>query len=199
MRLETKRLILRKPRISDWKDIVEGVGNIKISRMTKSIPYPYAKKDALKWINNTIKKGGKKEKKACEFLIELKSEKKVIGCIGISKINKFVGTAMTGSWINSKYWKKGYISEAKIAANNFAFNKLKLKKLNSEVFTINKASNRTQQGMGYKFEGCKKKNSRSLATGKIYDANQYGLFKEDWKKNLPKIKKKLNEKIKKLK
>jgi len=50
--------------------------------------------------------------------------------------------------------------------------------------------------MGYKFEGCKKKDTKSLATGKIKDANIYGLFKKDWKKNLPKLKKRLERKIK---
>jgi hypothetical protein len=43
-----------------------------------------------------------------------------------------------------------------------------------------------------------KKEAKSLATGKIHDINICGLFKEDWKKNLPKIKKHLQEKIKKL-
>jgi len=194
MKLETKRLILRKPKTSDWKDIVEGVGDLNVSKMTENIPHPYRKKDALNWIKESRKKWDNKERYA--FFIELKSEKKVIGCIGLESINKFRGTATTGSWINKKYWRNGYITEAKIAANNFAFNNLKLRKLNSTVFTENVASNRTQQSTGYKFEGLKRKDKRSLATGKIKDINLYGLFKKDWIKNLPKLKRKLERKIK---
>ncbi len=184
MKLETKRLILRKPKISDWKDVVEGAGEYGVAKMTMSIPHPYKKKDAINWIKKSLKEWGSK---GCPFFIELKSERKVIGCMDIHHIDKSQGKAMTGSWINKKYWKKGYITEAKIAVNDFAFNKLKLRKLNSKVFTDNKASNATQVKMGYKFEGMQRKESKNLVTGKIHDVNMYGLLKEDWKKARPKL------------
>lgn len=192
MILKTKRLILRPPRKSDWKDIVEGVGDLDVSKSTENIPHPYKKKDALTWIKNSIENF--KKNKGFGFIIELESEKKVIGCIDLSHYDKFRGTAGTGSWINHKYWKKGFITEAKIAANDFAFNTLKVRKLNSTVFRDNIASNKTQQKMGYKLEGCKKGNTKSLATGKIKDVNLYGLFKEEWKKVRPRLIKKLNKK-----
>lgn len=184
MEIRTKRLILRKPKKSDWKDIVEGAGEYDIARMTTSIPHPYKKKDALKWINKSIKEWGDK---GCPFLIELRTEKKVIGCMDIHHIDKFSGKGMTGSWINKKYWRKGYITEAKIAVNDFAFNKLKLRKLNSTVFKENKASNATQRKIGYRLEGMRRQESRNSATGKIHDVNLYGLLKEDWKKIRPRL------------
>ena len=95
--LNTKRLIIRKPKRSDWKDLFEGVGEYDVSKMTQSIPYPYHKKDAVLFINKTLKSWGKD---SYSFLIELKSVKKVIGGISLSKINLFNGTAITGSWIN---------------------------------------------------------------------------------------------------
>ena len=196
MELKTKRLILRPLKKSDWKDIVEGVGELDVAKMTKSIPYSYTKKDALEWINKNIKKNRKKEKESYNFALELKSEKKVIGDIDLSKINKFSGTATTGSWINKQYWRKGYITEAKIAVNDFAFNKLKLRKLNSEVFKNNKASNATQKKVGYKLEGIEKEQVRSLSTKEIHDVNLYGLLKEDWRKVRLRLIKDLNKKIK---
>ena len=36
--------------------------------------------------------------------------------------------------------------------------------------------------MGYVLEGTMRKAHKSKATGKIHDANIYGLLKEDWKK-----------------
>src|SRR3989338_3133291 len=100
MILETKRLILRKPKKSDWKEIVEGVGNLEVARMISQIPHPYTKKDAEFFIKKCIKEW---HKKSYEFLIELKSENKVIGVMAIHPIDKFSGTAQTGSWINKKY------------------------------------------------------------------------------------------------
>lgn len=197
MILQTQRLILRKPRLSDWKDVVEGVGDFEVSRNTLRIPYPYTKKDALDWIKKSNKKWN--EKRGYTFAIELKKEKKLIGVIDLIDVDTFSGTADTGSWINRKYQRKGYITEAKIVVNEFAFNKLKLRKLNSRVFSDNIASNKVQERIGYKLEGIMKKDVKSLADNKIKDAKIYGLFKEDWKRNLPKLKKRLNDKIKKLK
>jgi len=182
MELETKRLILRKPKKSDWKDIMEGVGEYHVAKMLASIPRPYKKSDAVNYIERSIKKWEEKNPESLQFMVELKSNKKLIGAMGLSKIDKFSGTANTGSWINKKYWRNGYITEAKIAINDFAFNKLKLRKLNSNVFKGNEASNATQKKMGYKLEGTKIKEMKVKSTGKIHDMNIYGLLKEDWKK-----------------
>ena len=105
----------------------------------------------------------------------------------IHHMDKFSNKAMTGSWVNKKYWRNGYMTEAKIAVNDFAFNKLKLRKLKSVVFKENKASNATQKKVGYKLEGRPKKDVRNLATGKVHDVNLYGLFKEDWAKAKAKL------------
>jgi ribosomal-protein-alanine N-acetyltransferase len=179
MKIETPRLILRKPRPGDWKDIVEGVSDYDVAKMTKNIPHPYSKADADWFINNCLKNWGKA---SYTFMIELKAENKLIGVMGLHNVNVNNGTAATGSWINKKYWRQGYITEAKIAVNDFAFNKLQLRRLNSTVITTNKASNATQKKVGYMFEGVQRKGSKSKASGKISDLNMYGLLKEDWKK-----------------
>lgn len=180
MQLETKRLILRKPEMGDWKDIVEGCEELDVARSMSYMPHPYDKREAYKFIKKINKEWKQKEITSMQFSIELKSEKKIIGGIGLGDISKFSGTAQTGSWINKKYWRKGYITEAKVALNNFAFNKLKLRRLNSYVYKDNKASNATQKKMGYLLEGTLRKSKRCMATGIIHDQNVYGLLKEDW-------------------
>lgn len=187
MKLETKRLILREPKKSDWKDLVEGVGEFDVAKNTSHIPHPYTKKDADYFINSVIKKWKIKEQTNYTFFIELKSEKKIIGSIALSKVDKFQGTAETGSWINKKYWRQGFMTEAKIAVNDFAFDQLKLRRLNSSVFSNNKASNATQQKIGYRLEGTMRKVAKSKASGKIHDGNIYGLLKEDWLKARKKL------------
>src|SRR3989344_4710109 len=187
MILKTKRLILRPPRKSDWKDVVEGVRDVEVTRNLKVVPYPYAKKDAIKWLNTTIKKWRKKEKEDYTFFIELKSEKKVIGATGIHRISKKNGKCSTGSWINKNYWRRGYILEAKIPVLDFIFNKLKLRKVETEAFVENIASNKMSQKLSFKKEGRKRKSIVDLATRKIHDENIYGLFKKEWLKTRPKI------------
>lgn len=95
MVLETPRLLLRPPKKTDWKDVVEGAGNKEVSKNLLVVPYPYKKKDALAWINATIKKWRKKNKTDYTFFIELKSERKVIGATSLHKIDTFQGVANT--------------------------------------------------------------------------------------------------------
>ena len=83
------------------------------------------------------------------------------------------------------------MTEAKIAVNDFAFNRLGLIRLDSSVKKENKASNATQLKMGYELEGIRRKGFRSKASSRFYDLNLYGLLKEDWKKVRLKISKKL--------
>lgn len=190
MKLETKRLILRDPKLSDWKDLVEGLNDLKVSKFLSHRPFPYKKKNAIESINKCLKNSRKKDRRGYYWVIEVKSEKKVIGMTVLSGIDKDMGTAHTSSWINRKYWRKGFIIESKIAVNKFAFNKLKLRRINSDSFKENKASNRMLRKLGYKFEGFARKGKKSIATGKIHDSNNYGLLKEDWNK----VKKKLIKK-----
>jgi len=197
MKLETKRLILRKPKISDWKDVMEGLGEIEVARNLKFVSHPYKKKNAIKYVKYAIKEWRKKNKGNYIFFIELKSEKKVIGETGLYIIVKQHSKCITGSWINKKYWRKGYILEAKVPVLDFAFNKLKLKKIETSVNKENIASNNMSKKLGFKLEGIRRKSLINKATGKIHDDVLYGLFKEDWKKRRPKIIKEINKKIKK--
>ena len=52
--IETERLILRQYKISDADDVVDGLNNLNVSRWLVSVPFPYTKEDALKYINNSI-------------------------------------------------------------------------------------------------------------------------------------------------
>ena len=53
---------MRPPRKTDWKDVVEGAGDIEVSRNLLVVPHPYRKKDAMKWINSSVKKWKNKNK-----------------------------------------------------------------------------------------------------------------------------------------
>ena len=195
MILKTKRLILRPPRKSDWKDIVEGVNNLNVSKMTSVIPHPYHKKDALWWINQSAKDNKKKENKSYHFMIELKLGRKVIGSTSITNIHKPTKKSHAGSWINQDYWRKGYILESKIAVFDFAFNKLRLNKIETEAFIENKASNGMQKKLGFRLVGILKDASRSESNKKLHNVNIWELMGSDWLKVRPKLIKSLNNKL----
>ena len=183
MRLETKRLILREWNKKDINDSVEGLNNLSVSKWLAFVPHPYTRKDAKAWVNHCIeisKKGSKRD--SYEFAIELKSEKKVIGGIGLDKISKFQGTAGGGFWLNQKYHKKGYGTEALGEKLKFAFNKLRLRRIENGFFKGNPSSFELQKKFGYKIEGMRREGLRCKADGKLKDEYITGLLKKDWKK-----------------
>jgi RimJ/RimL family protein N-acetyltransferase len=181
MKLKTKRLILREWSKKDTDDLVEGLNNLKISRWLAPVPYPYTKKDAIEWINNCINESKKRKDRNYHFAIELKNEKKVIGGIGTYEINKFNGLAHIGFWINEKYHKEGYGTEALDAELKFIFNRLKLRRIETGFLRGNIRSLNLQKKFGFKIEGVRRKRFKCMADGKLKDEFISGLLREDWK------------------
>jgi [ribosomal protein S5]-alanine N-acetyltransferase len=182
MKLKTKRLILREWKESDIEDLIEGLNDITVSKWLAFVPYPYTKKDAKEWIKSCIK-NNKEPYNEFEFAIELKSEKKVIGGVSLTHINKTHGTAGGGIWLNPKYQDHGYGSEAFAEKLRFAFEDLGLTKLENGFFSGNMASHKMQEKFGYKLGGTKKKAYRCMADGQLKDECITGLLKEDWEKH----------------
>ncbi len=180
LQLETKRLILRPARSGDYQDLQEGLDNLNIAKNLSSLPNPYTLGMIKDYFGKNSKKWDEERIDDYLFVIELKSDKKVIGAMGIHNIDFDKGESETGSWINEKYWKNGYITEAKVAANDFAFKVLGLEKLISPVFEDNPASNATQKKMGYQYMGSKKDSCKCLATGIIHNQNIYELTRGRW-------------------
>jgi RimJ/RimL family protein N-acetyltransferase len=187
MKLETERLILREWRKTDVDDLVEGLNDLNVSKWLAFVPHPYTKKDAEWWINRCktdAKKG--KERDTYNLAIELKSEKKAIGGIGLDKINRFQGTAGGGIWLNANYHRRGYGPEAWGARLEFAFNKLKLRRIENGFFRGNSCSFKMQKRFGFKIEGLRRKGYRCMADGKLKDEYITALLKEEWDPSLGK-------------
>ena len=166
--------------MKDCKDLVENINNINVSKWLLFVPCPYRLKDAKWWVNDCKKKA--KEKNSYELVVELRSEKRIIGGISLRKIDKFQGKASVGYWTGEKYWRQGYGSEALDAILKFAFNKLKLRRIGAGVIAGNPSSGKMLEKFGFKKEGLKRKACRSKANKEIYDEYTYGLLKEEWKK-----------------
>jgi len=188
MKLETKRLILREWSKEDLDDLVKGLNNQDISRWMAYVPCPYTKKDAESWINICSKDVNRD---SYHFAIELKSERKVIGGIDL-RVNKSQGTAGGGLWINAKYHRKGYATEALTARINFAFYKLGLRRIENGFFRGNIPSARLQKKLGYKIEGLRREAYVCKADGQIKDEYITALLKKDWKEKENRLSKQNN-------
>ncbi len=180
MELITKRLILRPLRNSDAESLRENINNLDVAKWLLMVPHPYTLRDAKNWIRDSTKNWKKKEKDY-NFGIELRAEGKIIGGIGLQSINKTQGTGTLGYWIGKLYWGNGYGTEALQAVVDFAFNRLKLRRLEAEVFVGNLSSEKLLEKIGFRLEGTKRQAKKSKADGKVHDEQRYGLLKEDYK------------------
>jgi len=180
MELNTKRLKIRELEKKDASDLIDNLNDLEVTKSLLPMPYPYDEKEAHWWINKCQEEARRKPRINYDLAIELKSEKKLVGGIGLTKVDSFQGKAEIGFWLGKKYWRQGLMTEAINAMLEFAFNKLFLRRIEWNAFADNEASNELAKKMGFKLEGTMKRGARSKANGLVHDENFYGLLKEDW-------------------
>lgn len=177
MIIDSKRIILRSWEDGDVADIVEGLNNINVAKWMAGVPYPYTENDAKNFIERAKNQD---EKLKISFAIVLKENNKVIGGTEITNISKKDGTAGGGIWLNEKYQKNGYGTEAFSARIKYAFDVLRLRRIENGYFPGNDKSRKMQVKLGYKDEGIRRKRFLCLATNEYVDECITGLLKEEF-------------------
>jgi len=182
MKLTTKRLILREITMRDIESLIVNISNLNVSKYLLVVPYPYTIKDAKWWINHCKEIAREKSRTSYELNITLRSQPGIIGGIGLGKVDREQGTSDIGYWLGEQYWRQGIMTEAAVAMLDFAFQRLKLRRIKIPVFTDNAASNGLARKLGFQYEGMLRKAGVAKSTGKIHDENIYGLLREEWAK-----------------
>ncbi|MGK0209665.1 MAG: RimJ/RimL family protein N-acetyltransferase [Patescibacteria group bacterium] len=181
--LQTKRLTIRELNKKDTPLLAQNLNNLDISENLSVVGHPYTLKDAKTYVKFTVKFQKQKPRTLYELAIAKKeSPQTLIGAIALSNINYFDSTASIGYWLAINEHRKGYMSEALHEIIKFAFQDLKLRRINIFAFTSNKASNALIKKVGFTYEGIRKEYTRVNSTGKIVDGYFYGLLKKDWEK-----------------
>lgn len=109
------------------------------------------------------------------FIFELNGEPS--GLIGFTQIDQVTNSA---SWVfySGDTSKRGVGSMMETAALNYAFDEMKLHKLNCEVLEFNDAVITFHRKHGFKVEGIFKK--QYLKNEKYWDIYRLAIFKKDW-------------------
>lgn len=178
MVIEGDRLILRSWQADDVDAIIDGLNNIEVSKWLATVPYPYDMDEAKKFLN--FCKEADKGTTDIMLAIVLKKTNEVIGGVSIQRINRRNGTAGGGIWLNAKYQKNGYGTEAFSLRAKFCFDVLGLRRLENGYIVGNEKSAKMQEKIGYKYEGLKRKQILCMATGEIVDECITGLLKEEF-------------------
>ncbi|HUV31881.1 MAG TPA: GNAT family protein [Acidobacteriota bacterium] len=175
-RFEGTQVNLRRITPADADDLVRHIGDRDISRQT-FIPYPYGRKDARRFIAWSQEQWRKKT--AFPFSIEDRRTGRVVGGIGLHRINFLHKNAELGYWLNKRYRGRGVMTEAVHLILAFAFRELKFERVYGHVFVSNDASVRVLRRVGFKREGYLRRSY--FHRRRWQDSHLYAILKQDWR------------------
>jgi ribosomal-protein-alanine N-acetyltransferase len=171
IKIEGEKIILREIDISDTDSITRYAADKEISMYTL-IPYPYAKKDALDFLELIAEE--KKENSSLHLGIEYNDH--IIGMIGLNIINNQHKRAELGYWLGKDFWGMKIMSEAIGLFVPFCFEHANLERVYAYVEPENVSSWKLLESCGFQREGLLVKHFRKH--DKQYDCYMYGYTNE---------------------
>ncbi len=177
MKLEIagNRVLLRPLRLSDAPDIYRNINHPDIVRWTLSIPHPYTRNFAEKFIRKAQRHlRGKHE---YIFGIVLRETGKIIGVTGLHEIDWDNGNAELGYWIAQNHWGKGLTVEAVALICEFGFAELQLRRIYACLFDKNVQSRRVLEKSGFQLEG--RFRDARFRYGRWHDELKFSLLSTD--------------------
>jgi ribosomal-protein-alanine N-acetyltransferase len=175
--LKTERLILREVTSKDapwyfkhfntW-EIVDG----------QEYPGPKDMKTARRelklYFTDNLNKGT-----GIRWGITLKGSEELIGSAGFYKWTKKTSQVETGYDLDPRYWGKGLMTEAMTAIIQYAFDKMKVNRIEALVSPRNKHSLGLVKALGFRKEGVLREHD--FYAGKFTDDFLFALLKRDWR------------------
>lgn len=176
-KIETKRLILRKFREKDAKDMYNNWASDP--EVTKYLTWPAhnsvgaSKKIIEMWIDdyNNVE--------YYQWAIVLKEIDNVIGSISLMGINNEKENCEIGYCIGKAFWNTGIVTEALSAIIDFGFNEIGFQRIAGCHHVKNPASGRVMEKCGLKYEGTLRKIGRDNS-GNLVDCKYYSILKDEY-------------------
>jgi len=171
--METERLIIRKVKEDDLDDIFYNWASDRITNEYLTFKCHETRDQTKKmmdfWLN-------KKESKGCDFVIELKDSNEVIGIISADCSYKYKCLEI-GYSIGSKYFNKGYTSEACKEFIKDLFENYDCDIVEAVIPSKNIGSIKVAEKCGMKKEAVLKNRFKNKLTNEINDLYIYSIFK----------------------
>jgi len=139
-----------------------------------SLGFPFTKTKAL----NIVQKSKEDDEDHKVFAVRLKETGELIGGISLKHINQKHKNAEIGIWTGTPYQGKGYAKEALNWALEYAFAKLKLKKVYAFVRYPNTASINFFIKSGFHQDGIQR--SEVFFHNEWLDIVEFSLLNEEW-------------------
>ena len=179
--LETERLILRKLRLEDAKDLFEYASDKEVTKYVTWEPHKSIE-DSINLIKFTHERYEKRE--GIIWGIVCKENKKVIGTCDISPVTKHFRAEIAYA-LSRDYWGKGIMTEAVKEAIKFGFEKTNLNRIYAFSFPENVGSYTVMEKVGMKYEGLIRE--YMYIKGKFQDLKLYSILKREYLEQKGKI------------
>ena len=172
--ISTPRLLIRPARMSDAADLYEYSKDPEVARHVlwdahRSI---HQTRSYIRYLLKQYRNG-----QPASFVIELLSQRKVIGTIGFMWVQQENRAAEIGYSLSRAYWNKGVMTEALDAMITFGFEKLNLNRIEGQFESDNPASGRVMQHVGMHREGLLRQ--RLFNKGRFADVELYAILRHD--------------------
>lgn len=139
--IETQRLILRGPRVSDLDDLVAQANNWNVLEPTASLPFPYLQEHGHGFITRAAHKPDKRP-----YVIAGRDEDRLMGVIGLSFQDD--KPAELGYWLGEAHWGQGFAPEA-VKAMLAAAGETGIGPIRARVLAANAGSIRVLEKCGF--------------------------------------------------
>ena len=170
---ETERLLLRPLQHSDLDDFYEYAQDPGVYKTGMWQPYD-SLESARKHLDELL---SRYYDGLMWWAIEYKVDKKMIGRIEISDVNRDDKHAEISYALNRTYWRQGIMTEASKRVIDYAFNKMQLNRLYARTLTDNEASSKLLEKLGFQREGHLREHTQ--VKGYAEDVYIYGFLKSD--------------------
>ncbi len=150
--LKGENIVLQAPIDISYAEAIAELANHPSIRETigaHGFPYPYTIEDATFFIERN--RSELSLPFAIDFIIIYKDEPS--GVIGLGDINYLDRKAHIGYWIGADYRRKGIATEAAGLVCKYAFEEMKLHRLETKVLSTNRPSARVLEKNGFRLEG----------------------------------------------
>ena len=157
---------------------IQGYKHVKeldIAQWTINIPHPYPKAEVYHFIRKVRR--SMKNGFSYNFVIILKENSEVVGCMDLLNINLTHGNAELGYWLAKEHRCKGLTTEAGHMLVKFAFEELMLERLYAKCFDNNDPSRKVMEKLGMQYEG--RARHEVFKSGKYIDTVSYAIIKND--------------------
>lgn len=172
MNIIGKRVYLRAMEPEDMEMYREMTNSPEIERMLGGWSFPVSRKEQMAWYESVLN-----DKRHLRFTVVVKETEKPIGMVNLVDIDWKNGSAFHGIRLSAEKGK-GYGTDAVMALMKYAFEELRLIRLDTSIIEYNLPSQALYKKCGWLIEGRKKK--AYYREGRYYDMLLVGITEEEY-------------------